>query len=276
MKKDDIKTLIVIVIICTLITVLVLLLNRKSNVEKMEIVTDYNTFFSVSNCVNDYINYLTKEDSEAIYNLLSSDYVGTEDTGITSTYPENSSAVIDSIKEIKLNSRQIIYYVTGKIIQNNFDETSVIDNDFSIIVLIDYNNITYSIIPVDNYKKIVNKIKKINIEKNEFNNLKKTNLVSKEQICVLYMSDYIDKINNDINSAYELLTVKMKEKYPTIDSYQTYINNNKDKFTTVADKCRVTEGKDNTRTYYVVDGNENEYTFYEDGIMNYTVDYYLK
>ncbi|UKI27600.1 MAG: hypothetical protein L6V91_03070 [Bacilli bacterium] len=45
MKKDDIKTFITIIIICTLIVGLVLILNRKSNSEKLEVVNDYNSFF---------------------------------------------------------------------------------------------------------------------------------------------------------------------------------------------------------------------------------------
>ena len=90
------------------------------------------------------------------------------------------------------------------------------------------------------------------------------------------MSDYIAKISDDMEEAYNLLTDKMKEKYSSIDAYRKYINDNKNNFTTIADKCRVVEKDNDTRTYYVIDGNENEYTFYEDGIMNYTVEYYLK
>ena len=41
MKKDDIRTFVVIIIICTLITGLVLFLNRKSNSDKLEVVDEY-------------------------------------------------------------------------------------------------------------------------------------------------------------------------------------------------------------------------------------------
>ena len=52
MKKDDIRTFVVIIIICTLITGLVLFLNRKSNSDKLEVVDEYNNFFTITNYVN--------------------------------------------------------------------------------------------------------------------------------------------------------------------------------------------------------------------------------
>lgn len=281
MKKDDIRTLIVIVIICALITGLFFLLNRKDNIEKLDNITEYNTFFSIVNYINEYIDYIYEEDYERLNNVLSTEYKNNINNNISdyvNDYPENSSANIRSIKSVQIANNNYIYYAQGKIIQNNFEESVVVDNDFSIIILIDYNNLTYALYPIDsnNYKKIINSIKKINISPNTNNNLVKSRLITKEEICVLYMSDYVDKTNTDIDSAYNLLTTKMKEKYSSVDIYKDYIDSNKNKITTVADKCRVSESNDNTRTYYVIDENENEYTFYEDGVMNYTVEYYLK
>ena len=73
MKKDDIRTFITIIIICTLIVGIVLILNRKSNSEKLEVVNEYNTFFTTSNYVNNYLNY--SSDSSKLYDLLYSDYI---------------------------------------------------------------------------------------------------------------------------------------------------------------------------------------------------------
>lgn len=283
MKKDDIRTLIVILIICISITGLFLLLNRKSNVEKMSIIKEYNTFFLIRNCVNDYLDYYANSDKKSSYDILFKNYIEKNNVNINNvlenidSYSKEAYVNIDKIMSVSLKNNKI-YYVTGKILQDDVDKTEVIDENFSVIVLIDYDNITYSIIPIKNndYKKTINGIKKINIEPKENNKLKGIGLINNDQICVLYMSDYLNKINNDIESAYNILTTEMKKKYPSIDSYQNYINNNKSKFTTTADKCSVTEKDDYSRTYYVIDENENEYTFYEDGIMNYTVEYYLK
>ena len=54
MKKDDIRTFVVIIIICTLITGLVLFLNRKGNSDKLEVVDEYNNFFTITNYAVSY------------------------------------------------------------------------------------------------------------------------------------------------------------------------------------------------------------------------------
>lgn len=280
MKKDDIRTLIVVLIICIFIVGVFLLLNQKDNVEKMTIIKEYNSFFLIRNCINDYLDYYNNEDKEVAYDILFKEYIKKNNISINDvlenidSYPKEAYINIDKIMSVSINNNKI-YYVVGKILQDDYDNTKVINDNFSIIVLVDYNNVTYSIIPINdnNYKKTINTIKKINIESNENNKLKGTGIINNEQICVLYMSDYVGKLNNDIDDAYSILTTKMKEKYSSIDSYKNYLNSNRNKITTVADKCHVTEKEDYTRTYYVIDSNKNEYTFYEDGIMNYTVEF---
>lgn len=279
MKKEDIRILIVIVIICLFIVGLVLLLNKKNNSEKMVYVTEYNTFFSIINCINEYIDYIANNNKEGAYELLSTDYIKKNNIVLNNLYekiekyPHNTAAEIRKIETVKVGNSNI-YYTNGKIIQNNYKETKIIKDSFSIIVLIDYDNMTYSVYPIENnnYERIINNLRNISIAKNNHNVLKNSGLINKEQICVLYMSDYVNKINNDFDKAYELLSKKMKKRYQSVELYRNYINNEKNKITTVADKCSVDEGDNNTRTYYVIDSNENEYTFYEDGIMNYTVD----
>ena len=79
MKKDDIKTFITIIIICTLIVGLVLILNRKSNSEKLEVVNDYNSFFTTTNYVNNFLSY--SKDSSKLYDVIYSSYI--DDNNIT-------------------------------------------------------------------------------------------------------------------------------------------------------------------------------------------------
>ena len=84
----------------------------------------------------------------------------------------------------------------------------------------------------------------------------------------------IDKLNNDINSAYDVLSNSMKEKYVSLDNFRMYINNNLNRITTDADKCSL-ENVKNKRIYTVLDKNSNKYVFVETNIMNYKVDFYL-
>jgi len=283
MKKDDMRTLIVVIIICGLITGLVLLLNRKNNSDKMTIMTSRNMYFAAIDYVNIYLNGILEENGKVVYDILDTKYIEKEKVTVDNvldkveSYEENALIKARKMYYFETDNAYVIY-INGILYKDTYEGLDILDENFEVILTIDNKSSTFSIYPIlnDNYKKIVNRIKKINIIENDNNKLKVSQIINEEQICVLYMSDYVDKINNDINSAYQLLTIKMKDIYPSIDSFQSYINSNKDKITTIADKCRVTEGNDNHRTYYVIDGNENQYTFYEEGIMNYTVEYYLK
>lgn len=277
--KDDIKTLVVVVLVCVISIGLIILLNTKSNSEKLEAVNEYNNFFSVNNYINNYINNISKNNSELVYNLLDQKYL--EKNNITkdnifdniNNYPSNSSINISNMEYVKIKNNYL-YYIEGKIYQNTFDSQNIIDDNFKIIVMIDFNNQTYSIYPLeDNYKKIIDNIKKITIEKNNDNNISKSDLVTKEQVCIIYLSDFINKINTDINSSYDLLSDNMKKEY-TLDTYKTYISNNLNKITTLADKCYL-DKKEEQRIYSVIDKNGNKFTFKENKIMNYTVDIYL-
>ncbi|MGN1311603.1 MAG: hypothetical protein ACI4U4_01160 [Bacilli bacterium] len=279
MKKDDIRTFITIIIICTLIVGIVLILNRKSNSEKLEVVNEYNTFFTTSGYVNNYLNY--SSDSSKLYDLLYSDYIDknniTVDNILTNikSYPKNSTIKVTEMKYVKVKN-DYIYYIKGKIYQNTFDGKELIDDNFDVVAVLDFDTLSYAIYPIenDNYKEVIDKIKKIEIENNKYNSIKKSELITKEQICVIYLSDYIDKIYNDIDLSYKILSKSMKEKYTTLEEYKNYINNNIDKITTEADKCSL-EKIDNNRLYTVIDKNKNKYIFNEERIMNYEVDFYL-
>ena len=279
MKKDDIKTFITIIIICTLIVGLVLILNRKSNSEKLEVVNDYNSFFTTTNYVNNFLSY--SKDSSKLYDVIYSSYI--DDNNITKdnifnyikSYQGDVSIKVTDMKYVKVKDNYI-YYVKGKLYQSTFDSVEVIEDNFEVVVLVDINTSSYGIYPIDDndYKDIINGIKKIKIDNNSNNVVKTSSSISKEQMCVVYLSDYIDKLNNDINSAYDVLSNSMKEKYVSLDNFRMYINNNLNRITTDADKCSL-ENVKNKRIYTVLDKNSNKYVFVETNIMNYKVDFYL-
>ena len=61
MKKDDIKTLIVIVIVCAICLILVLIFSREKNTDKLEAVKEYNTYFSEETPIFSALPSLLKE-----------------------------------------------------------------------------------------------------------------------------------------------------------------------------------------------------------------------
>ena len=279
MKKDDIKTFITIAIICTIIVGIVLIINRKSNSEKLEEVNEYNTFFTITNYINTYIS--SSSNASKLYDLTYIDYINknnvTENTinEFLENYTINSSIKVTDMKYVKIKNNYV-YYVKGKIYKNTYNGSEVINNNYQTLVLVDFDTLSYAIYPIDtDYKKVLDKIKKISIENNRNNNVKKPDLITKEQICVIYLSDYISKIDEEIELSYNVLSEKMKEQYPMFKEYVNYINDNRDKITTEADKCLL-EKIGNNRVYTVIDKNENKYIFTEKSVMNYEVSFYLK
>lgn len=282
MRKDDIKTFVTIVIVCLVIVVLVLILNHKSNSDKLETVNEYNTFFTVTSYINDYINNISNQDSSSLYDVLYSDYIDKKNITLNNIYnnieeyPINSSVKVIKMEYVKVKN-DYIYYVEGKVNQITFDGKQEIDDNFKVVVITDFDTLSFAIYPLqenDNYKKTIDSIKKIEIENNKNNKIKNSSLVSKEQICVFYLSDYVDKLNNNIEEAYNLLSDQQKKQY-TLDKYKEFINANIDKITTDADKCSL-ELSGTNRVYTVIDINKNKYTFTEKNIMNYNVSLYLE
>ena len=279
MKKDDIRTFITIAIICAIIVGIVLIVNRKSNSEKLEEVNEYNTFFTITSYINNYIS--SSSNASKLYDLTYTDYINknniTENTinEFLENYTINSSIKVTDMKYVKIKNNYV-YYVKGKIYKNIYNGSEVINNNYQTLVLVDFDTLSYAIYPIDtDYKKVLDKIKKISIENNRNNNVKKSDLITKEQICVIYLSDYISKIDEEIELSYNVLSEKMKEQYPMFKEYVNYINDNRDKITTEADKCLL-EKIGNNRVYTVIDKNENKYIFTEKSVMNYEVSFYLK
>lgn len=279
MKKDDIRTFITIAIICAIIVGIVLIINRKSNSEKLEEVNEYNTFFTITSYINNYIS--SSSNASKLYDLTYTDYINknniTENTinEFLENYTINSSVNVTDMKYVKIKNNYV-YYVKGKIYQNTYDGSEVINNNYQTLVLVDFDTLSYAIYPIDtDYKKVLDKIKKVNIENNRNNDIKKSELITKEQICVIYLSDFVSNINENIGLSYNNLSKIMKERFPIFKDYEDYINNNIEKITSEADKCLL-ENVGKNRVYTVIDKNGNKYTFTEKNIMNYEVNFYLK
>lgn len=279
-KKDDIKTIIIVVAVCLLCVILVLILNIKSNVEKFTSVDEYGIYFSKVNEINSYINYVASGDSVAVYNLLDKKYI--EDNIITydnvleyvDGYSVTSFVNIKNMDYVKIGNN-VIYYIKGRIYDSTFEKDILVDDDFSIVMLYDYDNLSYSLYPInDNYKEVINGIKDINIDGNQYNKIKDTQLIEKEQVCVIYYSDFINRLDNNIEELYTMLDKDMLKRFRSVDSFKKYIDENYGLISALADQCRMQEIEDN-RVYTVIDSNKNMYIFTEESIMNYKVEIYF-
>jgi len=280
-NKDDIKTFIVIICVCVVCVIAAVILSVKNNVDELEAVSEYNVFFSNVNYVNSYIDYVANGTSEAVYALLDERYIA--DNGITyidvldylDSYSNGSYLKVTSMEYVKIKDN-FIYYIKGSIWENSYDGDKIINDNFAIVLKTDFNNLTFSLYPVDeqNYENVINDIKKIEIADNEFNSVSQSSLITKEQVCVVYLSDFLSYLKTDIDKSYNLLSDEMKIIYTDIDSYTNYINDNYKLFSTDADKCMV-QNINGNRVYSVIDSNGNNYVFTEESVMNYKVDFYL-
>ena len=94
-------------------------------------------------------------------------------------------------------------------------------------------------------------------------------------VCKLYFSDCISMILNNTGDAYDFLNEEMRKRFDDKNSFVKYINENMNKVTSLSKLCKKEEYKD-TRVYNVIDNNDNSYTFSENGVMNYKVNFYFK
>lgn len=273
MKRDDMRTLFVVLVVCIICGIIIFFVSRKSNVEKLSYLDDYSTFFSVTSEVNRYIGYIAMNDSNKISSLLDNKYNNSYiDSNSYSLFTSLNSSGIEYVNI----GKNYLYLVKGKIIENGFDNVDIIDNNYMILVLHDVSSNCFSIYPVnsDNYKRVVNGIRKISINNNEYNSIISTEEFDDVQVCKLYFSDYYDKLFNDRNEAYNLLSDDMKKKFSDYDEFNTYIKDNVSKISSSSKLCKMTEFKDG-RSYSVIDSNDNNYVFTENGVMNYKVDFYF-
>lgn len=277
MKKDDKRTLIVVLVVCIICGIIIFFASRKSNIDRMAPVKDYSTFFSITSETEKYISYIAMDDYDNIKSLLDSSFIDSNNNGMEfGNYSPLSSLSTDSIDYIGIKDNYL-YLVKGKIVENGFDSSNVIEDNFMVIVLNDTSSKSFSIYPVnnDNYEKVINSIKKINIDRNSINEIISTGDFTDVQICKLYFSDYVSKLINNMKDAYEFLGDDMKEKFKSYEEFNAYIKNNIKKISTSSKLCKMEE-YDDSRVYSVIDSNDNSYTFTEKGVMNYKVYFNFK
>lgn len=283
MSKDNIKTSIILVIIFGLCIGLIFIIQIEKNSDKLKKVDMPNMYFMVINYVNSYINALSSKDNDMVYNMLYDDYKNRNDFYLfdnIKTYDAIPSVDVTNIEYLE-KQNNYIFYVEATIYNYTMNKKEVVDDEFAIIIIMDNTNKTFAIYPTERakYQKDLNKIKKININKNNNNELIPMEIVGKEKMCILYMTDFINKINNSDDYGYNLLNSNMIEKYSNLKTYKDTIIKKKDKLSTVASKCAVEKANtdnENNKRYTVIDSNNNKFIFTESAVMNYKVDFYFE
>ena len=160
MEKIDKKKIVIAIWIIALALILVFILekNNKNNTKteetKYTLVSDYSRFFTIENCVNRYLNYLTTKNSDNLIKILSEKYKTNNNITKTNvlTKLDNLAGGMYTFEAKKVlyetSGSQIKYYVFGNLYEQNMDEKVFIKN-YYVIVYTDKNNSIFSITPYD-------------------------------------------------------------------------------------------------------------------------------
>lgn len=159
MKKkflSDKKNILILIFALVAIIILIIYFFGNKKEEKFSIVTSSSKFYTVSNCVSRYINYLYTEDNENILLLLDSSYKNKHNITNNNLFEKLGKLDYPYSFEAKkmyqefINKNTIKYYISGYLIKEDMDGNDYSEKEpYYIIVCLNLKNSTYSITPYD-------------------------------------------------------------------------------------------------------------------------------
>lgn len=276
MNKKNIYTLLIIAFISIISFGIIYLFSytkKTDNYSKLSIVKDYNIYFSVVENVNYFIDTLKEKDNEKIFSLLDINYINKNrinKTNVSNKFDNIDKDVVFSGEQIYyLNNNNIyLFLVNGRLINN--EKQSIINNNYKIAMLIDYNKLLISFYPLEEDKDI-DYVNEFNIEVNRYNQLKSAKALSDKNMCKLYYEKFIKYVNKDVNGLYDIVTDDIKDKY-ILDGFVNRVNDNYNNYKYNFYSCDVEYNKENgNRVFKLIDNKKNNIYFYEEGVMNFKV-----
>lgn len=154
MTKKKIFMISLLVIVAIVLILFKILYKNETN--NYTIVTSSSKFYTVSSCVNRYVNYLYTKDDSKILEILDSEYKRKNSINKNNLFnkiqklDKNYSFEARKMYQEEINENVVKYYVKGYLIENVLSD-SLIENglDFYLIVYLDSKNSTYSVVPYD-------------------------------------------------------------------------------------------------------------------------------
>lgn len=282
-----------IVVVLLIIIIIILLINNTKNEQQntdiigggtygdketqtdKELVENTTVFFTVENCINDYVSYIQEQDNKAIYNLLDENYVKNNKININNVkdYIENfnSNEMFIATKMYEQRKENINTYIV-----EGLKDDSEYNTNLYYIVEFDINKSTYNITPLfdNNYKKLDD----INVEteaytiKENENNVFKYYRISNEAVAEKYLNYYTKLARQNPEKAFSLIDENYrKERFKDFETYKNYSNrmsNKYDNLNIVGDSYEVLSDS----TKYILKDSENEvYTIVAKEIMNFSI-----
>ena len=282
-----------IVVVLLIIIIIILLINNTKNEQQntdiigggtygdketqtdKALVENTTVFFTVENCINDYVSYIQEQDNKAIYNLLDENYVKNNKININNVkdYIENfnSNEMFIATKMYEQRKENINTYIV-----EGLKDDSEYNTNLYYIVEFDINKSTYNITPLfdNNYKNLDD----INVEteaytiKENENNVFKYYRISNEAVAEKYLNYYTKLARQNPEKAFSLIDENYrKERFKDFETYKNYSNrmsNKYDNLNIVGDSYEVLSDS----TKYILKDSENEvYTIVAKEIMNFSI-----
>lgn len=216
----------------------------------LHIVTDANTFYTVENCVNIYIDN-TKE------------------------YGNQKEGIAQKIWGVDINDNVSAYYVYTKIRDKNTLDISNEENLYCTVVMDKYNNTFFIDVNGKEYSEYdLNAILRYSTTeiKSEKNNTYTDITIYNEDIVKKYFSEYLKNALYKPEVAYELLDEEYKnKKFSNIEMFKQYVDNNKSNLSNSTIVKYAVSQLDEYTQYTLVDNYNNCYIIKEKSVMDFSI-----
>lgn len=257
-------------------------------------LTSTSILLSLQDCVNTYNEYNFKGDGEAIYNIITADYIESNNINKGNIFEkfakmsENRSFFAKNVYEKEISFDHMYrYYVYGDVYDSGYKK---VESDLYVIDLDKYN-LTFSMVPYgetndSNYEKIINNLISKNsgnttevdfnntesIEKNNYNSFE---IKNGDNLTLAVLQDYFNYYyflqNNDQQKAYNLLNDEYKSKrFKNEDDYYNYAEKNPTKNVDFA-YIKLYNQDENNKKYIGIDSKGKYYIAIETSPMNYKI-----
>lgn len=254
---------------------------------ELETLTDTTRFFTVKNCVQQFLNEINTDSQKAHefteqeirqerYNLLSKEYINNNDITVDNINSNlktiNTKAIFDALQIKYLKGEKIENYIVYGIMTSLNNE--YIGNIY-VRVNMDRENKTFSIEPITgNY----NSIDDISIQYNDDSIEKKDNNIYIEQsmtyenIAKTYFATYKRLVLARPEIIYNYLQNDYKEKrFENLSNFEKYVNSNKNEISQLIFKKYQVNNNDEFLEVICTDQYQNLYIFEEISPMNFTL-----
>ncbi len=189
-----------------------------------------NIYFTINNCLQEYIDYYRNNKYDALYAILSKEFIENEKISVNNVQekitkiPAEGKLKILELYEIG-GALTSYYEVKANIGEAEYYFHIDIDGETKTFDIKEYSKSDYDIA----IKRVVQttESQEKKIELNEYNKVKYSTL-SEEEIANIYLQDYVQNALYNTQKAYETLNYEYKKaRFKTYEDFQNYVNENK-------------------------------------------------